>query len=140
MLEINKWFFVLLANFLVLLYVLNVILFKPLLKVFKERDDATSGSIQAARIMEQERERALDELKAGLQEASRKARGAFESMRAEGLDGQKALLSKASEEALKIADKARADLRAEAEKARGALRADVERLSDEIVKKLVGGA
>ena len=39
MLELNKWIFVLALNFLILLLILNVILFKPLLKIFKERED-----------------------------------------------------------------------------------------------------
>ena len=35
MLELQvKWFLVLLVNFLVLIYVLNILLFKPLLRLF----------------------------------------------------------------------------------------------------------
>jgi F-type H+-transporting ATPase subunit b len=138
MLELNKWFFVLLVNFLVLVYVLNIILFKPLLKVFKERTDTVRDALDAAKNMQERRQQVEEEIKKGLSEAALKARETFEALRAEGLQKQQEILSAANKEASAIAEKAREELRAEAEKARQALRADVERFSEEIVKKLVG--
>ncbi len=49
MLDINKWFFVQLANFLLLLIILNIILFKPFLRLFKEREDNTKGALDSAK-------------------------------------------------------------------------------------------
>lgn len=137
MLELNNWFFVLLANFLILLYVLNIILFKPLLKLFKEREDNVSGSLGAAREMTQRKDEAVATLNRGLAEARNKAKETFESIRADGAGRQKEVLSKAEAEASEILQQARRELRAEAEKARQALRADVDKFSDEIVRKLV---
>jgi F-type H+-transporting ATPase subunit b len=62
----------------------------------------------------------------------------FEALKAEGLQNQKEVLSKAEAEASQVLEKAKADLKAEAEKARTTLRADVDKFSDEIVRKLVG--
>lgn len=138
MLELNSWFFVLLVNFLVLLYVMNLVLFRPLLKIFKEREDNTTGAIEAAKAMEAEKERFIEEMKKELSEVAQRARETFEAMRAEGLGKQKELLSIASEEASGMIEKAKGDLKAEAERARAALRTDVQRFSDEIVNKLVG--
>lgn len=138
MLELNKWFFVLVVNFLALLYVLNLILFRPLLRVFKEREDTVNGALGAAKSAEGEKERALEDMKRGIAEASQKAKDAFEALRAEGLAKQKDMISAASAEASGIAGKAKEDLRSEADKARKALRADVEKFSEEIVKRLVG--
>jgi len=56
MLELNKWFFVLLLNFLVLIYVLNIILFKPLVKLFTDRENTIKGALDAAREMSQKKE------------------------------------------------------------------------------------
>lgn len=138
MLELNKWFFVLLANFLILAYLLNVVLFRPVLKIFKERDKATTGALDEAREMAEQRDKALALMKADLATAAKGAKETYESLRAEGLDKQRELLSKASAEAAAIAGKAGEELGREAEKARQALRADVERLSEQIVEKLVG--
>jgi len=139
MLEFHaQWFLVLLVNFLVLIWLMNKILFKPLLKVFGERDQAISGSLEEARDMEIERETALDGLKREFAQGSSKAKQEFEGLRQSGLDKQKDLLAAAHDEASGILEKARAELHAEAEKARTKLRADVQRFSDEIVSKLVG--
>jgi F-type H+-transporting ATPase subunit b len=138
MLELNSWFFVLLANFLILLYVLNLILFRPLLRIFEERAENTTGAIAAAKAMDEKKEQGLEEIKQGLSDASQKAREAYETLRSGGLEKQRELLSKASGEASNIAEKAREELKAEAEKARAALKADVEKFSDDIVNKLVG--
>lgn len=137
MLELNKWFFVLLVNFLVLLYVLNIILFKPLLKLFKEREDTVKGSLDAAKGMSDKKEEGIARLNRELADARNKARETFESIKAEGLQKQKEILSASEAEASGMLEKAKAEVRTEAEKARKALRADVEKFADEIVRKLV---
>ena len=49
MLDISPlWFTVQLAQFLFLLVFLNKVLFQPLLKLFKEREDNTSGALEKA--------------------------------------------------------------------------------------------
>lgn len=138
MLDINMWFFVLALNFLALLFILNIILFKPLLKIFKEREDTVKGSLDAAKNMGNRREESIARLNKELVEARNKAKDVFEALKAEGLQNQKEVLSKAEAEASQILEKAKADLRAEAERARTTLRAEVEKFSDEIVRKLVG--
>lgn len=138
MLQLNFWFFVLLANFLILLYVLNLILYRPLLRVFDEREQSVKGSLAAAKEMEAQKEKALEQMRKELAEAAGKAKEHFEALRAEGQGRQHDALAAAAQEAAGIAEKARQELRAEADKARSALRADVERFSEDIVRKLVG--
>lgn len=137
MLELNYWFFVLLANFLVLLFILNIILFKPLLKVFKEREDTVNGSLDAAREMTVKKETAIEDMRKGFASAGLKARAIFEELRAQGLEKQKETILRAGGEGAGLMEQARDALKQEAEKARKALRADVEKFSDEIVRKLV---
>ena len=138
MLELNKWFFVLLLNFLVLIYVLNLILFKPLLRLFKERDDSIKGSLDAARDMDKKKEDAVAAMNHELKEARSKANELFESVRKEGLQRQKELLETAHTQAQDFILTAKGELQSEAGNARQKLRADVEKFSEEIVKKLVG--
>ena len=138
MLDINKWFFVLALNFLAVLFILNIILFKPLLKIFKEREDIVKGSLDAVKDMANRREESIARMNKELIETRNKAKDMFEALKAEGLQNQKEVLSKAEAEASQILEKSKADLRAAAEKARTTLRAEVDKFSDEIVKKLVG--
>ncbi|KAF0145849.1 MAG: F-type H+-transporting ATPase subunit b [Nitrospirae bacterium] len=138
MLELQvKWFLVLLVNFLVLIYVLNILLFKPLLRLFKEREDNVNGALGAAKDMNQKKDETIAKLSRELTDARNKAKGTFEALRGEGASLQKEAFSKAEAEAADILQKARQELKAEAEKARQALKSDVDKFSDEIVRKLI---
>lgn len=137
MLEFNQWFFVLLANFLILLFVLNSILFKPLAKLFKEREAATEGALEDAKAMIVRKDEAVSKMNAELLAARNKAKDTFNALKEEGQAVQRDALSKSEAQAVEMIEQARKDLRAETERARAALKADVEKFSDEIVRKLV---
>lgn len=138
MLEIDMfWYPILVAQFLVLFFILNLILFKPLLKVFSERDEAIAGSLEAAKEMDIEKDDAMEALKKEFAEAGAKARERFDALKAEGQEEQKKALEKTGAEAASIMEKARTEIRAESDKARQKLRGDVEKFSEDIVDKLV---
>ncbi|MFA5353676.1 MAG: ATP synthase F0 subunit B [Thermodesulfovibrionales bacterium] len=137
MLEFNYWFFVLLANFLVLLFILNAILFKPISRLFQEREDSTTGALNRAKELTSQKDEAVARMNAELKSAKLNAKEVFNSLREEGLSSQKQVLSSAEAEAMEILEKARKEIQAEADKARASLKADVERFSEEIVSKLV---
>jgi F-type H+-transporting ATPase subunit b len=137
MLELNKWFFVLAVNFLVLFFILNIVLFKPLLKIFTDREDTVKGALDAAKEMSSKREEGIARLNSELAESRSKAKEIFEALKAEGVNKQKEELSAAETEAGAMIEQAKTQIRAEAEKARQALKADVDKFSDEIVGKLV---
>lgn len=138
MLELNNWFFVLLLNFLVLLYLLNIILFKPLLRLFTEREGTINNSLNAARDLEKKKDEALLQMNRELKDAHKKAREIFETIRVQGIERQRELLEAASSEASGLIHNARTDLKKEAGRVRQQLRADAEKFSDEIVRKLIG--
>ncbi|MEW6584130.1 MAG: F0F1 ATP synthase subunit B [Nitrospirota bacterium] len=137
MLDINWTFFAMLINFLVLLFILNAILFQPLLKIFQERESKVKGDLDTAKNMNTKREENIAGLNRELADARSKAKTTFETLRTEGAQNQKEVLSSAESEAVSILEKAKAEIKTEAEKARQALRADVDKFSDEIVRKLV---
>jgi len=138
MLDIDKfWLLVLTANFLGLMYILNIILFRPLLKVFQEREDTIKGSIDAAKEMNSRKEEGIERMNKEISDARGKAKEVFESNRNAGMEVQKKLLSDAEATAAGMLQKAREELRTEGEKARKSLKADIEKFSDEIVRKLV---
>jgi F-type H+-transporting ATPase subunit b len=138
MLEIQpKWFLVLLVNFLALIYILNIILFKPLLKLFKEGEDIVKGSLDATREMNRRKEEDLEKMSREISEARNRAKENFEKLKEEGLSRQKELLSETETSAASMLEKAREELTAEAERARKALKGDIEKFSDDIVRKLI---
>jgi F-type H+-transporting ATPase subunit b len=138
MLEINGWLFVQLANFLILLFLLNIILFKPLLKLFKDRDDSTKGALEKAGAMDREKDEVLAKIEEKLSGARTEARSVFENLSDEGLEVQKKAVQSAQNEAVEINKKAKVELETATDKARNALKADIEAFSKQIVEKLVG--
>ncbi|MDH5203250.1 MAG: ATP synthase F0 subunit B [Nitrospirota bacterium] len=137
MLDINWTFLVLVVNFFILIVILNKILFKPLLNLFKEREDTVKGSLDDAKNIANRREESITNLNKSFAEARNRAKEIFDTFRAEGLQKQRDVVTKADAEASELLEKAKADLRSEAERARKALRAEVDKFSDEIVRKLV---
>ncbi len=138
MLDIHlNWLLILAANFIVLMFILNIILYKPLLRIFKEREASTKGFLDAARDMGANKEAGIARINQQIAEARKKAKTVFENMRNEGLNNQKQSLSDAEAVAGDMLQKAREELKAEVARAAQALRGDVERFSDEIVRKLV---
>jgi F-type H+-transporting ATPase subunit b len=137
MLEINFSFWVMAINFFALLIIMNFIVFKPLLKIFEERENTVKGSLNAAKEMNARREETIAGLNRELAETRSKAKETFETLRAEGLQRQKEVLTSAEAEASAMLDKARSDILTEVERARKTLRTEIDKFSDEIVRKLV---
>ncbi len=137
MLELNKWFFAQLANFLLLLIFLNIILFKPLLRLFKERDAGINGALASAKSMDKEKDSIMAQIDTKLAEGRTRAKTIFEELSKQGMDVQKQALTAAQNEAIAINKKAKDELESAVGKARASLRSDVESFSKRIVEKLV---
>ncbi|MCK5503719.1 MAG: ATP synthase F0 subunit B [Thermodesulfovibrionia bacterium] len=138
MLDINQYFFWQLANFSILFIALYYILFKPFLRLFKEREDSTKGALDSARAMDGEKDDIIARIDEKLLDARGQAKTVFEKFSNEGLDNQKQTLDSAQNEAVEINRKAKADLEAATEKATTSLKSDIEKFSRQIVDKLVG--
>jgi F-type H+-transporting ATPase subunit b len=138
MLDIHfNWLLILIANFLVLIFLLNIILYKPLLKVFQERKDIVKSSLDASNEMNARKEAGIATMNQDISAARARAKETFDAKKNEGLETQRTFFSEAEERASEMLQKAREELRVEVEKARQSLKADVEKFSDEIVRKLV---
>lgn len=138
MLDINAWFFAQLANFFLLFIFLNAILFKPVLELFRQRDEKTKGALESAKELDKQKDGVLAQIDMKLSDARVRAREISEGLSKEGADIQKETLDSAQKESMEINRKAKEDIRAAAEKARAALKSDVEAFSKHIVDKLVG--
>ncbi len=138
MLELNKWFFVQLANFLLLLFVLNIILFKPMLRLFQEREKNTTGFLNDAKAMDKEKDEVLSQIDSKLAGARDRAKAVFEKFSTEGIEIQKLAVDSAQNEAVEINRKSKEEIETATDKARAALKADIENFSNKIVEKLVG--
>jgi F-type H+-transporting ATPase subunit b len=139
MLEIEfKWFLVQLVNFVVLIFLLNRLLFRPFLRLFQERKERTSGYLDEAKKIDKESDDLLHRIEEKLSEAHQKARGIFETLSKDGLNVQKDSIHAATDQAQEINRQAKEDIEAEVRKTKETLRSEVEAFSKIIVEKMIG--
>jgi F-type H+-transporting ATPase subunit b len=138
---VPDWSFTLqIANFLFLIFALNILLYRPIRRVLKERRDKFKGmesAIQHAAQTVQEKEAAFAK--------------AIKDARAQGLKEKEGLVQQAEAQERKLIEsinaKAQADLaeirekiKGDAERARQSLQQDVGSFANEIARKILGRA
>ncbi|ACN16588.1 AtpF3 [Desulforapulum autotrophicum HRM2] len=140
MVSVDGSLFIQIINFLFLLFVLNLILFKPIRKVLLERKEKINGLEQGIESLENQAVSQDQAYKDGLKEA-----------RTIGLKKKEAFVGEASQEEKEIIDRInktaqsnlaqiRTQVAEETEKARVALEAEVELFSKAIGEKILGRA
>jgi F-type H+-transporting ATPase subunit b len=128
------------VNFLFLIFVLNLILFRPIRKILQERREKVKGM-----------ETAIDHAGKSVHEKNAAFEKALRDARAKGLKEKEALVKQAEEEERRqieaINSKAQAELEeirrkiaADAERARQALQPQIGAFADEITQKVLGRA
>ena len=140
MIDINYALFYQLANFLVLLIVLNFILFKPIRQIMQERELDISSAFGDAKSAQERVQQLLESYTASLAEAKLKAATTFNTIYQQGLDTQRDMIAAERAKAGEMLDKARVEVAAATAAARAELKKDAESLSRDITSKLLGRA
>jgi F-type H+-transporting ATPase subunit b len=140
MIDINVSMLYQLANFIVLLIVLNFILFKPIRQIMQEREQGIGSSLSDAKTAQERMQGMLEQYNASLADAKQKATTTFNALYQQGLDAQRDMIAAERTKAGEMLDKARADVAASANTARADLKKEADRLSQEITSKLLGRA
>jgi F-type H+-transporting ATPase subunit b len=136
--NLNFTLFVQLANFLILLFVLNELLYKPILAKIREREETIRADREKVeslwkRVRDQE-ERHKEELAAARQAAAEEKA----SLLAQAKKVESETLDKARAEAAKIVDDTKASVEAEAVRVREAMKAEMAPLANSIAQKILG--
>jgi F-type H+-transporting ATPase subunit b len=124
-------------NFLLLLYLLNRFLFKPLLARMDERTAKIEKGLEDAETAARDRELARAEREAAVSEARKEAAEMLARSNKIAEDTRNEILTEARSEAEKVTQRAREEINAEKEKAMSELRAQVADLALEAAAKLV---
>jgi len=129
-----------LALFLVLVFLLNRLLYRPYLRLQEQRDRAIDGRLREAERLEQEARARLAELEARLAEA--KLSGAEERarVRAEGAEREREIVEVARRESAQRLAVAKEELAQAAAEARERLAPEVDALARAITGRIIGGA
>ena len=113
------------VNFLLLLYLLNRLLFKPLLKTLDERQARISQGLKDAEQAARDRELARAEREAALDEARREAQSMVARATKIAEDSRNEIVAAARSEAERVTARARDEIIAEKERAMAEIREQV---------------
>jgi len=125
-------------NFLLLLYILNRFLFKPLLARMDERSAKIEKGLEDAEAAARDRELARAEREAAVAEARKEAADMIARANKIAEDTRNEILTEARTEAEKVSQRARDEITAEKDRAIAELRTQVADLALAAAGKLVG--
>jgi F-type H+-transporting ATPase subunit b len=125
------------VNFLLLLYLLNRFLFKPVLKLLDERESRIRKGLEDAEAAARDRELARAEREAALDEARKEAQAMVARANKIAEDSRAEILAEAKAQADKVTARAREEITAEKDKAMAELRATVADLALQAAGRLV---
>ena len=138
MISINATLFVQVINFLIIVFILNKILFKPILKSLAERDNLIEGSKVRAIELKQKGEEKLIEYNRALDQARLKASEGQVEIRKEAMAAAETMIQSAMAEEQKIIAQIRDEIKVEAEKAHIELKAQAENICNHVTLKILG--
>jgi F-type H+-transporting ATPase subunit b len=125
------------VNFLLLLYLVNRFLFKPVLKLLDERESRIRKGLEDAEAAARDRELARAEREAALDEARKEAQAMVARANKIAEDSRAEILAEAKAQADKVTARAREEITAEKDKAMAELRATVADLALQAAGRLV---
>jgi F-type H+-transporting ATPase subunit b len=126
------------ANFMILLVVLNVLLYKPLRAALAARKATIDGDLAKARATEEQIQAQVAEYEAKLQEARQRGSQERTALRQAAVAEEGRLLGAANEAASRRLQELKGQVADEAAAARQALRGETEALARQIAGKVLG--
>ena len=140
MIDLDWTFFAQLVNFLIILTVLNLILFRPIRGIIKKRAEVMSEKLGSIEAFTAQAESKLENYKASLSGARVEAQQLRVSLKAEGTEAEAAVLSKAGAEAAEKVAAARKEIDGQKQAALKALRNEVAGYAKNVAEKVLSKA
>jgi F-type H+-transporting ATPase subunit b len=140
MIDLDYTFFVQLVNFLVILTVLNLILFRPIRGIIKKRAEVMSEKLGSIEAFTAEAESKLENYKASLTGARVEAQQVRVTLKAEGAQVEAEVLTKAGAEAAETVAAARQEINGQKQAALKALQGNVAGYAKSVADKVLSKA
>lgn len=138
MINLDQTLIIQMINFLVLLWILNRFLYKPILKILddrKARIRASEGEVEELRARAAGQ---WESYQRRLQEARIEANAEKERIKAQGVEAERRLLDEARAEGSRLVEETRKVIQEEVSKARGLLKAQASAVASEMASKILG--
>jgi F-type H+-transporting ATPase subunit b len=138
MLEINSSVFIQIINFLLLLLILNIILFRPIRQIIKRRKEETLALENGIGDYQGRAREAEEGVEVGRVEARKEGFSTKEGLKEEGLQQEKGILQEAGAAVEAKLDAAKKDMEAKMADVRKALDEQIDGFSGELAEKILG--
>jgi F-type H+-transporting ATPase subunit b len=130
--------FLQLANFLFLLFILNIILYRPVRQILGKRKAEVDGLQSSVSELESNANRFAGELEEGMAKARKAGYQEKESLKNQGLEEEKKLLKETASASGERMGQARTELEQRLLEARGVLEKELSVFSRELAEKILG--
>jgi F0F1-type ATP synthase, subunit b len=124
--------------FLLVLWFLNKILFKPILKILREREERTDGFLNQADQVGEKAEKTLDQYNEKFRQARKEALELKRKLILEGAEKREAAIDKARKEAQGFLEEMRRNIAEEAAQTKKTLHQQVDAIGQIMAQKALG--
>jgi len=138
MLNIDGTLIFQIANFLVLLFILNLILFKPIRKILSQREEEMNSRLKAIVEYQGRAEQSEKDIEEGKVLARKEGYTAKETLKSQGLEEEKGILQEAGSAVEQKLDAAKKEIEAKVAAAKEALEGQIAGFSEELAQKILG--
>jgi F-type H+-transporting ATPase subunit b len=138
MVSIDSTLFYQIVNFLLLIYILNVLLYKPILRILDERKKRLQGSEDEIKVLHQTIEQKTAEYEEKIRQAKLEAMNQRNEIQKEGAEEGKKIIDGAKEDIAKMMEDFKAKMAREMDEARLILNTQSRAISLEIAEKVLG--
>ncbi|MCD6255734.1 MAG: ATP synthase F0 subunit B [Deltaproteobacteria bacterium] len=135
---LNKALFIQFVNFVLLVFILNALLYRPIRQAIKQREEKINQDREEANRLAKEAEMRLNEWNKGLEEAKKAGLEKQGELMKGAKDEERAIITKVREETEDFIKKMRAEMAKDMEAARETLKTQAEAFSLEIAEKILG--
>jgi F-type H+-transporting ATPase subunit b len=136
----NGSLIVVLILFIIFVFVLNRLLFKPISRVLDEREALTVGATAEARAASRQYQARLADYEASIRQARAESYRQLEQRRAGALAERQRLIEEAKQQAAGQIDSARSEVARQAADARAALERESRQIAEQISRTVLGRA
>ena len=138
LLKVDKTLIIQIVIFIAAIFILNSLLFKPLIQLVERREQLTTGRIKEAKELERKVEQIIKEYKEKLDEVRAKAMEERNEIRRQAQAAAEEMIAKAHSEAQTLLEEAIAELGLEAREIRAKIKPEIEILARNMASQVLG--
>lgn len=138
MVSIDYTVWIQMANFIVLIFILNILLYKPILKIIDKRNRQLEESDEEVKRLQETVDQRMAEYEEKVRQAKLGAMDEKNSIQQEGSKAGEKIIEEGKSEILRMIEEFQAKLGKEIDEARGILKNRSQKISIEVAEKVLG--